>query len=375
MQACDFSGRRTVQVMQKKTGTQASQGRMRQVGRCAASFLLSAVLAVSGPAAFAPKARAAAETGEQTALRLAKRYDPDGYYLLKTMAKRGDDIASWWSNETFFASGYDTAVHEECHAYTELSGRRNKRIYTGGKKYLKVPEGLVFNTHKIAKGVPKKLRTARYDAYVASNDPRLSSNVEGIYGLLDEFVAYCWGFSGSIKMYSFVSEQQPTPDAWLDYVASTASIANARAEFRYFIERYIAYAKTNKPKVYKSIMGNKALKKALKKIDAKFASRIASYDKKLPKICKAMRKAGYVSYGYDGSLYIGTDQAAWGVGLQIGDYNLFASELSKKKYRSIEKKLGLSKVAKRKISLPARNPAYSGQVFDFWELSYTQTWQ
>lgn len=291
-------------------------------------------------------------------LAILKKYDPDGYYIVKTMDKRGDKVMKWWGSDSYldayeYFSGFDTMVHEETHGFTwsKLDLSKKERIYIGGKKSVVVTFTKVFKSKSIAKSVPKALRTNRYYLYVAKPTKNLASNVYGVYGLLNEFTAYCWGMNSCYKLYSYADTFDDTDELWRGYVSSVGSTALAHAEFRYFMEHYLYYAKVHKPKVYKAIMANKGFKKAIKKVDKKFSNLVKAADRRMPAIAAKLRAAGYEVYIEDDYLYIGMEGGYCGSGLSVDEYNKFASALAKKRYKKIEKALGLTAVSKRAPSV------------------------
>lgn len=320
---------------------------------------LSAVLVVGLYPAPAQAASVFKPT-KSSVLKVMKRYDKDGYYLLKTMSKRGDNIMSWWDGSSFFAN-FDTMVHEECHGYIgDIWGSEN--IYIGKKRSIRVPVTKVFRSKKIAKSVPKRLRSDRYRTYVSKAEANLGANMLGAYGMLDEFTAYCWGFNASVRLYSFAKRFERTDDTWLDYLSGSASVAKAYVEFRYFIEHYLYYAKKHNRAVYKGVMKNKKFVRAFKKVDRKFSALVKIYDKRLPKIAGLLRNAGYEVELDGGYFMVSKNGRGSGCGLQVGEYNRFVSELNKSKYRKIERKLGLKRVTKRNPSAGFASDALKATV-------------
>ena len=323
--------------------------RIRRVFGIGVALIAVAAIALS----LAPPSAHAASAGpsKAEALSFVKKYDKDGYYLLKTMDGRGSDIMAWWDNGVDVFDNIDTMVHEECHGYSFTSSFGVDSIYVGNKKSVRVADNGVFRSKKIAKSVPKRLRSSRFWTYVGRPSANLASDVHGAYGLLNEFMAYCWGFNSQVKLYAYAKSFKVSDDLWLAYVEGSSNIALAHAEFRYFIEHYLYYAKKHDKTAYRSVVGNKAFKTALKKVDAKFASLVKTYDNRLPKIVSMLRKAGYeVEFDGDGFM-VGDDDSSSGTTLCLREHSRFASELGKSRYRAIEKAVGLKPVKKRSVNL------------------------
>ena len=305
---------------------------------------LSTACALSAPV---PAFADTATMTQKQVLEIAKKYDKNAYHILKTQAKRGDDIMYWMGTSDSFAQAFDTAVHEECHAYM-MRTWGSTSFYIGNKKTVKVKTGKVYRTKKMAKSVPKKLRTERYYTYVAEPTANLASNVQGIYGLLNEFTAYCWGATAELKLYQYyLDTQQQSVATWSEYLSGAYSSVLAYAEFRYFIQHYLVYAKKHHPAVYSDIMSNKKFKRALKKVDRKFAATSKALDKKLVAIAKSLQSAGYTVYLDGGQLWVWAGMSGFGQGLFLDEYNAFAKKLGTSRYKKIQKKLGLTTVSQK----------------------------
>lgn len=282
-------------------------------------------------------ALAATAITQKRALSLTKTYDPNGYYILKQAQANGESFASYLDSGTL--GSIDTAVHEMTHQYSFATKKWNaERIYLGGKKSVEVSYTTVFNSTKMASSVPKKLRDSRYDLYIANspNTPNLGSCVDGIYGILDEFSAYCWGFNSSVKLYRYCLKVDST-ELWHEY-AQKSNVALAYVEFRYFTLQYLKYAKNHRPSVYKKILANKKFLRALRKTDRKFATLVKTYDKRLKNAVKLLCAEGYDAFVQDGFFWIDDT----GSGLFISEYNAFAKQMNKAAYVKLSKKLGLS---------------------------------
>lgn len=280
---------------------------------------------------------------ESNVMSVIKSCDAEGAYILKLSAEKGRNILSWWYSGNSITSAMDVAVHEECHRYihygkTSLWNAKILHIYVGKKKEVKVSCSKVFYTTKMKNSIPKRFRTSRYDTYVANkeNVSNLSSDVDGVYGLLNEFTAYCWGMNTAVSLYNYYSNLDNTPDTWMEYlyVAGGNKILSY-VELKYFILHYILYAKKYHPKVYRGIIKNKKFAKAYIKIDKIFAKIKKRHTKNFKNIVKKLKNAGYESEYKDGDFWIGNQ----GVGMYDAEYSMFEKELKKTKYRKIQKKL------------------------------------
>ena len=125
-----------------------------------------------------------------------------------------------------------------------------------------VPYTDVFDTAEMADQIPYSLRTSRFDTNVSSNaDWYMASRQLGVYGLLNEYAAYCWGVSNEMKMAAY-------------YGSDPGSMTNtyvAHMEFRYYILMYMLYARDNYPAVYRGIMNNTSFLTSFADIDSTFS--------------------------------------------------------------------------------------------------------
>ncbi len=281
-------------------------------------------------------------------MKLLNQYDRDGAYIMKKQLAQGDNILQWFSGGRIIG-GIDTAVHEETHSYQTTyatwrkKGRTQEPLYAffvGNKKTIKVPYTKVFRTKKMAKTIPKNLRTFRYDTYVGKPEANQSSNMDGAYGLLDEFMAYRTGMNTILSLYPYCEQQNADWGAWEAFINDCENDKLAYAEFKYYILHYLWYAKKKEPKVYKGIVQNKRFCKAYRQIERRYARQIKAYGAYLKKMerffterdveIKITDKKIEVTdaYGYSG----------W-TGRETADYNKLQKELKKSRYQKIHKKL------------------------------------
>ncbi|MCD8338190.1 MAG: hypothetical protein LUD18_13165 [Lachnospiraceae bacterium] len=227
-------------------------------------------------------------------LKLLNTYDTDGAYLLKNRIAAGDDILTWFAGCSDILSGIDTAVHEETHLYSYAAEKNGKAAYyVGNQKTIYVPYTEVFPSIEMASSIPSSMRTFRYSAYIADADDDLASNVDGIYGLLNEFMAYRSGMSTILSLYDYLIDQDADWDTWMLFINECENDMQAYAEFKYYILHYLYYAKQNYPDIYRAIIQNTQFCKAYKKLESSYAKLIRQYQKDLKKLQKYYAKKGY----------------------------------------------------------------------------------
>lgn len=235
-----------------------------------------------------------AKITQNNILKILNAYDSDGAYLMKNRIAAGDDILTWFEGCSSILSGIDTAVHEETHIYSYASEKNGKAAYyIGNQKIIYVPLTEIFPSQEMAASIPSSLRTFRYVAYIADPGENLASNVDGIYGLLNEFMAYRSGMNTIVSLYDYLIDEDADWDTWMLFINECENDMQAYAEFKYFILHYLYYAKQNYLDIYKAILQNTQFCKAYKKLESSYAKLLRQYQKDLTKLQKYYAKKGY----------------------------------------------------------------------------------
>lgn len=285
-----------------------------------------------------------AKVTEKNILKILNKYDKDGAYVMKKQINKGDNILWWFSNARII-DGMNTAVHEETHGYSHSYGTYSfsgttTAYFVGNKKTVYVPHTAVYQSKEMANSIPKRLRTFRYNTYVAKPSAYLSSNVDGAYGLMNEFMAYRMGMSTTIALFPYYKAKKAGWDEWQVFINNCENDRLAYAEFKYYILNYLYYAKKHHPDVYNGIVNNKEFCKAYRTLESSYVKLIKEYEKDLKKIKKEMKAAGYQMQISDEMIMVYSSQGAGtGTGRFTSDYNKLQKELRKDKYLSIHRKL------------------------------------
>ena len=252
-------------------------------------FTIPLTIAMTTAAVFAAPAYDA-PVNETNAMALLKEYDPDGYYIVQTTKQMGSTgFSSWLQGSSNNAEALDTAVHEECHEYTHT--KNDPLIYTDGgwleRETIYVGNGMadiivpflfanntVYKTENFTKTIPESMRTFRYDDYVAEGS-ELSSNQEGIYGLLNEYNAYSWGMNNQMMLYPYYKAN----NTYVDYFNACANGYQAYEEFRYWTLGLLNHERKNAPDQYKVHMNNIDLVNAYCITTTRFRTMIEEFKK------------------------------------------------------------------------------------------------
>lgn len=315
---------------------------------------------------------------EETVLQLLKDYSPTGYYIVSrylnapTEVNFNDGTAkySFKSNKnkiTEFLEGntekeirmsIGTLVHEFCHGYTSsllryqlleerqiplVLGNNCQTYYIGGNANIIIKKAQTFPTREIASSISESLRTFRFKLYVDSESPYLGTQIDGIYGLLNEFNAYYHGIKASVDLYPYYRDNLgPDPEKWVDYFIDVNGQYFAYQEFKFFILKYLQYAETNHVEIYRNIINNQKFCKAFLAIDQNFATLIRDYFQIKEEIFKSLRTEGYTITQDAKFDNIRRRQPYFyrGISHQLSSCNLLQNELAKAEYQTIIKVLG-----------------------------------
>lgn len=299
-------------------------------------FLLAApVASYEAEAAKMPGINAKAT--EQNVMKLLNRYDKDGAYILKKQIAAGDDVLRWFSGGRII-DRISIAVHEETHVYS-IRRMDETRYYVGNQKTIPVRHTAVFRTKEMASSIPKRLRTFRYNTYVAKPTQNLASDIQGAYGLMNEFMAYRMSMNNTVALYPYYKAQHADWDQWTVYINYCENGKLAYAEFKYYILHYLDYAKRHNPGVYRGIVGNQAFCRAYRMIEKSYAKLNAKYGKDLKRLKEVFAKQGYQMQVTDESVTVQKDWKVMGIGRFTADYRKLLKEMKKERYRRVHGRL------------------------------------
>ena len=161
---------------------------------------------------------------------------------------------------------FSTIIHESTH---RANGRDSIMLYPDSLMELKRTE--VINTNSALKLFESKCTVdsiLRFNTYVRDTSNNTASNVYGIYGLMDEFAAYYHGTRIAYLMYKKYQTLGKGYEPYKEFMEENACGSYfAFYEFNLFIGGYLAYLKTNHPKIYHATINNQSLCNAYTYID------------------------------------------------------------------------------------------------------------
>ncbi len=306
----------------------------RKLSRLISLWLVLLVLAGQTVSAAVPKMNAA--INRKNIFSLMNAYDTDSAYILKATSGSDDGLLMWWMNSQEIVDSIDVGVHEEFHEYSYMNAPWNTEdIYIGNQKTVRVPITAVFPSKRMASTVPASLRTQRWSVYVGQPDANMASDVQGVYGLLNEFTAYYWGMHAQLSLYDYYKSSKATVKQWQNFVNMCANDRLAYAEFKYFILQYLVYAKQNNRSVYDGIMGNAEFLKAYQTIEKNFAAQIRLFEKRLKQLGELLAKSGYRTEIGEYFYILDSRGKGTGIGIFQNQYDRLISELKKTRYQNI----------------------------------------
>ena len=327
----------------------------------AASFLLISLLwSVSAQAQ--DDAWLSDREAERLFWEYLKTYSPDSYVLMQDHEQlptefrsagsvvrlgNGQDKWTWVADKSPMGIREDigTVVHETNHGYTTrkayaLLAENNQlewgvdysAFYIAEGQILVVKHQEVLNSHKIARLIPKELRTFRYRPYLSPANPLLGAQKEGIYGLMDEWNSYFHGTRTHLDMYDYYASLDRKGGAhYQEWIQQIASVQVAYLEFKYFILQYLMYVQAEDRQMYQALLNQRELMQAFFTIDEEYGQVVQGYYDKKAQLLELFLSQGLRAED-DGEYFWVNGN---GVGTYEQDYRQLEQELAKPEYQEM----------------------------------------
>ncbi len=280
-----------------------------------------------------------ASCDEDHFLEVLDAYDPDGYFLVKTGLDNGDDITQYYEDVNLAVDVLGTIVHEECHEYSRMDDENDERLYMGDGDSIVVSHTEIYPTVEMAATIPEECKSFRYENYIGSPSDILATNVDGIYGLLNEFCAYTWGTNNDICLYDYYDKEGPDNQyTWGIWLSLACGNKLAYAEFKYYILHYLLYAQENYPAVYDGIMANDNFREAYRILEGKYAEIAKKQDEYTAQIIKKLDTPfSKVEYEPNVQLRVTNiiSKASDVTSLSSGEYETLLKEIAKPEHQQI----------------------------------------
>ena len=244
---------------------------------------------------------------------LLERYSPSGHYLvttyeaLPTRFSFGDTtidlthsggFADYFTDETpaSVVDDMGTAVHEVYHGYSSLMayqmladqrgelGAGARAVYLGDRPML-VTYSRTFPSRAIVSTFPADARIHRYKTYISESSDIQSTQVHGVFGLLDELAAYYHSGRTVVDFWPWIRDEAPADrELFVTYLSRFHQLRVPYAEFRLYILHYLVHGRDHDRAVYDGLLANASFRAAfIATIDA-YAALLAEAEAIAPKL-------------------------------------------------------------------------------------------
>ncbi len=286
-----------------------------------------------------------------------KQYSPTGYFIVNTVDTSIPPKGLTWNKWDFdftdaqdelgIINGLETIVHETNHVYTVKmafiilnSNRGGFYAYYTGKETIVLKVTKTFPAREIASLIPEMLRDFRYEHYINSNDKNLSTQKNGVFGLLDEFNSYYQGAQTGYDLQRWFEgiNQWDWPTTKI-YLNMTHKSYLAHGEFKLYILSYLLYAKQKYPNIYRTVMKNKDFKRTFTAIDDNWTKLIAEYFNHFETQIRFLDSKGIKTSLWDNDYFFSDPNSNKSNGLEHlkcqAKYEKFLTEINQPKYIEI----------------------------------------
>jgi len=165
--------------------------------------------------------------------------------------------------------GAGTLIHESIHGLNKTDFLYYN-YFLNCDKTVKVKRTNTFKSRKIIKIIPDSCKTHRFGYYIDIKSNNHITQSYGIYGLLDEFLAY---YKGVKSEYDFKTKINDS----LYLAGHVVSEMYAYYEFKYYILTYLIYAEENYNSKFKAILNNDDFKAVFRYIDTNYETLVNKF--------------------------------------------------------------------------------------------------
>jgi len=300
----------------------------------------------------------------QRAMKILENYSPESFYLMIQYLNAPNnyqlngyeinfnspvnvDNYIDYSNELTMINSLPVVIHEVCHGYTNrniYSYLKTKDIsYTPKVNYdllylspaesILVEKSDVFRTSQMHPSIADSLKSFRYQTYIYPASD-IGAQLDGAYGLLDEWNAYYHDMRTSMDLYQVYKKIDIDEKfAVLEFLKVANSTHLAYIEFKYYILKYLLYARQSDPEVYYEILANYAFRQAFTAIDQRFGDLNLKFNALKTKIIDDFVSRKIMAAENDQYFFLGRS----GVGNFKQEYQRLEIEIQQKEYQEIIK--------------------------------------
>ena len=210
-------------------------------------------------------------------------------------------------------------------------------FYLKNHQFILVERTPTFPARKMIDSFPEELRTFHFD-YIDTDKEYQSTQIHGIYGLVDEMNAYYLGSQTAYDLYSWY-QQFGAKANWHDYFEGVNSTLYACLEFKLYVLKYLIYARKHHPDKYSGIINNKNLIKTFLEVDQNVSDLVDTYFVKKKELYKQLHDYGWEVFEANNYLYIQKGNKRTGHMTFFDILNVMQQELSKPTYQRLSQEL------------------------------------
>jgi hypothetical protein len=291
----------------------------------------------------------------QFTLDLLETYCPDGYRIVSSMDNLEPKVSDTdftnlidGNDERACVTSINTIVHEDNHGANTFIGREVLKqrfgrfsdvfyhydyYYLNDGRFILLKKTPVFMSRELVPEIPERMRTYRFD-YIDTGDTLQSTQHFGIYGLLDEFNSYYQGTKAGFDLLGYFEEKGSEAD-WHDFFTLVNSTYYGCLEMRYYILKYLMFAKKRHPEVYQGILNNKDWCAAFLAVDRNVSGLMQAYFDKKPEIFERLRGFGWKVSEQNDRLTINTGRRNKSHMNFMEIYELLDMEMKKPEYQAV----------------------------------------
>ena len=307
--------------------------------------------------AFASSVRAADQAFlRQKTLEILDACSPDGSKIVRMGLKlapvhsSGDFTNMITGNdERACLTSINTVVHEENHGLNTFMPRYILKdkfgrlsdvfyeydyFYLGDGQFTLVKKTPAFPSKELVPFIPERLRTYRFADYINTDEKLQSTQNEGIYGLLDEFNSYYLGTKAAFDLLPYYEKKGSSVD-WHDYFTGVNTTYYGCLEFRFYILKYLMYAKEHRPDMYRGFMKRKDLLYTFLAVDKNVSNLIRKYFENKTAIFKRLQGYGWKVTEEGNMLTITRNGRSVGHMNFMDVYTLLDEEMKKSGYQAV----------------------------------------
>ena len=247
-------------------------------------------------------------------LDLCKKYCPNGQIILEALSDDPEEYMAYVEKESDtreeLLDDLTFVVHEGCHGYhNKISDWGEEAYFLGGDLLFRISIPELPATHTLLKNTPASVQkdVFRFSLYAGAASKGNGSDVNGLYGLLEEMTAYYIECDAMIGLYDYTRTfcEDKNFACWGNgYFRRPASNLSALYEFRLMMALYLKELKSKYPEKYRIVMEDRTLKIVFTLLDEKFSELEKKYLVILTQQVARMNKAGLKVELKDDYIYV-----------------------------------------------------------------------